>query len=45
MGNDFVGQDVGGFRRGVEDQFRLQRRFVGIVDAGEALEFAGGAFL
>ena len=36
-----VGQGFGGLRAGVQDQFGLERGFVRIVDAGEALDLAG----
>src|SRR5712692_4338438 len=31
--------------RGVNGQFRVERRFIGIVDAGEVLQLAGASFL
>jgi hypothetical protein len=44
VGENFLGQRFGRFRAGIEDQFRLERSFIRIVDARETLQFPGASF-
>src|SRR6185312_942607 len=45
VGDHFLGQRVRVLRSALEPQFGTRRGFVGIVDPGESLDFAGPGFL